>query len=92
MGFNFHSTLQVMSQVLHKYVQNTKGKFGFLLEIIKPKLMVFQPMFEPVNCHTFITESTFGLPVFQWEDPQKVHESINEWWAVKIMLKKQLVY
>lgn len=37
--------------------------------------------FEPVPCHTFITESTFGLPVFQWNDPKKVHDSINQWWA-----------
>ena len=37
--------------------------------------------FEPVKCHTFITECTFGLPVFQWNDPQQVHNAINEWWA-----------
>ena len=37
--------------------------------------------FEPVPCHTFITESTFGLPVFQWENPRQVHEQINQWWA-----------
>ena len=37
--------------------------------------------FETVPCHTLITESTFGLPVFQWEDPQKVHDCINQWWA-----------
>ena len=22
--------------------------------------------FEPLHCHTFVTESTFGLPVFRW--------------------------
>ena len=37
--------------------------------------------FEPVKCHTFITECTFGLPVFQWNDPQQVHNAINDWWA-----------
>ena len=37
--------------------------------------------FEPVKCHTFITECTFGLPVFQWDDPQEVHNDINRWWA-----------
>jgi putative mRNA 3-end processing factor len=26
--------------------------------------------FEPVACHTFITESTFGLPIYRW-DPQE---------------------
>ena len=26
---------------------------------------------EPVRCHTFITECTFGLPVYRWPDPQR---------------------
>ncbi len=36
--------------------------------------------FDPVECHTFITESTFGLPIFRWSDPTIVYESINSWW------------
>jgi putative mRNA 3-end processing factor len=36
--------------------------------------------FEPVRCHTFITESTFGLPVFRWNDPRHVGDEINAWW------------
>lgn len=36
--------------------------------------------FEPVRCHTLITESTFGLPVYQWEKPQTVFDQINTWW------------
>lgn len=44
--------------------------------------------FEPIRCHTFITECTFGLPVFQWEDPQKIHENINQWWAHNHKTKK----
>ena len=36
--------------------------------------------FEPVQCHTFITESTFGLPVYQWTDQKEVFDSINAWW------------
>lgn len=37
--------------------------------------------FEPVNCHTFISECTFGLPVFNWDDPADVAAEINAWWA-----------
>ena len=37
--------------------------------------------FEPVKCHTFITESTFGLPVYQWPDQHAVYGEINEWWS-----------
>jgi len=36
--------------------------------------------FEPVKCHTFITESTFGLPVYKWKPQQEVFNDINEWW------------
>lgn len=35
---------------------------------------------EPVRCHTFITESTFGLPIYQWPTPLEVAEQINRWW------------
>lgn len=37
--------------------------------------------FEPVKCHAFITESTFGLPCFQWDPQQEIYNEINEWWA-----------
>ena len=36
--------------------------------------------FEPVRCHTFITESTFGLPVYNWKPQQEVFKEINQWW------------
>ncbi|MCV6594564.1 MAG: ligase-associated DNA damage response exonuclease [Silicimonas sp.] len=38
-------------------------------------------LFEPVPCHAFITECTFGLPVFHWPDPGQVMAEINAWWA-----------
>ncbi len=37
--------------------------------------------FEPVRCDVFITESTFGLPVFRWQPPASVFEAVNTWWA-----------
>ena len=37
--------------------------------------------FEPVPCHTFITECTFGLPVFKWHRPEDVAAEVNAWWA-----------
>jgi len=36
--------------------------------------------FEPVQCNHFITESTFGLPVYKWKSQEEVFQSINEWW------------
>ncbi len=37
--------------------------------------------FEPVKCHSFITECTFGLPVFKWDDQDDVAKDLNAWWA-----------
>lgn len=36
--------------------------------------------YEPVKCHTFITECTFGLPAFKWKPQAEVMTDINEWW------------
>lgn len=36
--------------------------------------------FEPVKCHTFITESTFGIPVYKWDKQENIHQEINDWW------------
>ena len=37
--------------------------------------------FEPVTCHHFITESTFGLPVFRWQPQDVIAAELNTWWA-----------
>jgi len=37
--------------------------------------------FEALRCHTFVTESTFALPVFRWEDEAAVIAAIEQWWA-----------
>jgi putative mRNA 3-end processing factor len=36
--------------------------------------------FESIRCHHFITESTFGLPVYNFPGPGTVHKDINDWW------------
>jgi len=36
--------------------------------------------FEPVRCHYFITEATFGLPIYRWPPTAQVFEEINSWW------------
>ncbi len=37
--------------------------------------------FEPVRCDVFITESTFGLPIYRWCPDAEVFGGINDWWA-----------
>jgi putative mRNA 3-end processing factor len=36
--------------------------------------------FEPLRCHCFITESTFGLPVYRWRPQAEVLAEIGAWW------------
>ena len=35
--------------------------------------------FELVRCHEFITESTFGLPIYNWLKPQEYSELMQSW-------------
>ncbi len=37
--------------------------------------------FEAIKCHEFVTESTFGLPIYQWQYQQSVYQEINDWWS-----------
>lgn len=41
----------------------------------------FSGCYEPVKCHHFITECTFGLPIYKWESQEIIFKEINEWWA-----------
>lgn len=36
--------------------------------------------FEPVKCHEFVSECTFGMPVYTWEPQAAIIEKINAWW------------
>lgn len=37
--------------------------------------------FEPIRCDVFITESTFGLPIYRWPSSATVFADIDRWWA-----------
>ena len=36
--------------------------------------------FEPIKCHKFISEATFGLPIYRWPRPEQVFGEISGWW------------
>ena len=36
--------------------------------------------FEPVRCHVFVSESTFGLPIYRWPREAEVFADVNAWW------------
>jgi len=44
--------------------------------------------FESVKCNVFVTESIYGLPVFQWRNQIEVFNEINNWWAANVQAQK----
>lgn len=38
--------------------------------------------FEVVPCDIFVTESTFGLPIYRWSPIEEVVQDIYEWWNI----------
>jgi putative mRNA 3-end processing factor len=47
--------------------------------------------FEPVKCHHFITECTFGLPVYNWSPQIEIIEEINQWWSANALLGRPVI-
>ena len=35
--------------------------------------------YEPVKCHEFITESTFGLPIYKWKSEVELQTELQNW-------------
>lgn len=48
--------------------------------------------FEPVKCHEFITESTFGLPIYRWLPIAVLHQQLREWIAYNRSIGKTSVF
>jgi len=47
--------------------------------------------FEPVRCHGFVTESTFGLPIYQWASSPAIFAGVNDWWRANAAAGKASV-
>jgi len=47
--------------------------------------------FEPVRCHTFITEATFGVPAFRWPPLETVVPQLQAWWRNNQQLERTSV-
>jgi putative mRNA 3-end processing factor len=49
--------------------------------------------FTPVRCDTFVTESTFGLPIYRWRGHDEMFGEINQWWAAnQAMGRASVIY
>jgi putative mRNA 3-end processing factor len=42
--------------------------------------------FEPIRCDEFVSECTFGLPIYNWEKQEDVYRKINLWWHENALL------
>ena len=76
--FSFHPAGHIpgSAQIRVEY----KGEVWVFSGDYKRELDNISEPFEPLRCHTFITESTFGLPVYNWKPQSEVMNDINAWW------------
>ncbi|MGK7388980.1 MAG: ligase-associated DNA damage response exonuclease [Candidatus Cyclobacteriaceae bacterium M2_1C_046] len=75
--FSFHPAGHIFgsAQVRVEY----KGEVWVVSGDYKTTADPLSGKFEPLKCDVFITESTFGLPVFKWKPDTEIALEINEW-------------
>jgi len=75
---SFHPAGHIIgsSQIKLEY----KGEVWVASGDYKTEFDGISPAFEPVKCDTFITESTFGLPIYNWSPQKIIFDDINKWW------------
>ena len=65
-----------------------KGEVWVVSGDYKTENDLFSGQFEPIKCNSFISECTFGLPVFNWRNQDEVFSEINTWWLQNKSNKK----
>lgn len=80
--FSFHPAGHVIgsAQIRVEY----KGEIWVVTGDYKLEDDGISEAYEQLRCHSFITESTFGLPVYNWTDQEDVYDEINNWWSDNI--------
>lgn len=38
--------------------------------------------YEPIRCHEFVSECTFGQPIYKWSPQSEIFKEINNWWRI----------
>jgi putative mRNA 3-end processing factor len=78
--FSFHAAGHIIgsAQIRAEY----KGEIWVVSGDYKIENDGISEQFEPIKCHHFITECTFGLPAYQWQPQEKIFDQINNWWSV----------
>jgi putative mRNA 3-end processing factor len=57
-----------------------KGKVAVVSGDYKTENDGLSTPFEPIKCHEFVSECTFGLPIYKWESQVEIFQQINSWW------------
>lgn len=89
--FSFHPAGHIIgsAQIRVEY----KGEVWVASGDYKTEYDGISETFELVPCHTFITECTFGLPIYDWKPQQETFSEINSWWKENLSNgKTSLIY
>ena len=74
---SFHPAGHIIgsSQIRMEY----KGKIVVISGDYKTQDDGLSTPFEPVKCHEFVSESTFGLPIYNWLPVSQLNEQMQDW-------------
>lgn len=74
---SFHPAGHIIgsSQIRIEY----KGKITVISGDYKLQNDGLSTPFEPVKCHEFVTESTFGLPIYRWNSVPMLNKQMQDW-------------
>lgn len=76
--FSFHPAGHIIgsAQIRVEY----KGEVWVVSGDYKTENDLISGEYVNLKCNTFITECTFGLPVFKWKPQSEIFSEINNWW------------
>lgn len=66
------------SQIRMEY----KGKVAVVSGDYKVEDDGLSQPFEVVKCHEFVSECTFGMPIYKWQPQQEIFDDLNKWWKL----------
>lgn len=69
-----------------------KGKIAVVSGDYKVQEDGLSTPFEPVKCHEFVTESTFGLPIYNWLPVPDLNQQMQDWVVQNQSNKKTSVF
>jgi putative mRNA 3-end processing factor len=76
-GLSFHPAGHVLGSAQVRV--SAKGETWVASGDYKLESDGVSPAFEPIRCHAFITESTFGLPIYRWRPQADIFAAIDAW-------------